>query len=133
MTTTAANPANGKIYRLPLVDAPAPADLELFHDYSFGEAPDQLAFGTKGKLYVSLALSNQISVLNSDGTEAARIDSLPGDDIPLDAPAGIAFDSTRKSLMIANHALLTGDPAHFAVLRMDANDPGNPLEKPFLP
>lgn len=132
VSTSVAAPNPGQIFRLPLVDAPKPADLEVFHEYG-GEVPDQLAFGATGELYVSLALSNQISVLAPDGTERARLDSAPGDDVPLDAPAGIAFDSRSKSLLIVNHALLTMDPAHFAVLQVFAGDPGNPLEKPSLP
>jgi DNA-binding beta-propeller fold protein YncE len=110
------------------VDAPTAADLEVFHAYTGGELPDQLAFGADGELYVSLALSNQISVLAGDGTELARIQSALGDAIPLDNPAGIAFDSRTKSLMIANHALLSGNPASFAVLQVFVDDAGDPLE-----
>jgi sugar lactone lactonase YvrE len=132
VTASAANPSNGIIYRLPLVGNPTEADLEQVHAYNGFELPDQLAFGANGKLYVSLALSNQISVLDNDGTELARFDSSV-EGIPLDNPAGIAFDSSRKSLLIANHALLSGDAAHFAVLKAFVNDAGNPLEKPDLP
>jgi len=133
VSTSLADPNLGTIYRLPLVDAPTAADLEVFHEYTFSELPDQLAFGNQGNLYVSLALSNQISILAPDGTELARIQSATGDAIPLDNPAGIAFDSRTKSLLISNHALLSGNPAHFAVLQVDVGDPGDPLERPFLP
>jgi len=133
VSTSAANPNVGTIYRLPLIDAPAAADLEAFHAYTGSEIPDQLAFGADGKLYVSLALSNQISILAADGTELARIQSAPEEDIPLDGPAGIAFDSRTKSLMIANHASLSGNTANFAVLQAFVGDPGDPLEEPFLP
>lgn len=130
VSTTADNPGNGKIYRLSLAK---PVDLELFYDFTLGEFPDQLAFGATGDLYVSLAGSNQISVINSGGEEVTRIASLPGDVTPLDNPAGIAFDSAKKSLLIVNHALLSGIPAHFAVLKSFVDDPGNPLETPSLP
>jgi len=133
VSTSAANPALGTIYRLPLVAAPTASDLTVFHQYLASEIPDQLAFGAQGELYVSLALTNQTSVLRADGTERTRISSAPGDDIPLDAPAGIAFDSRTKSLLIANHALLTGDASHFAVLQAATGDPGDPLEEPSLP
>lgn len=133
ITTTATDPSKEIIYRLLLVDAPTEADLEPFHVYNASEAPDQLAFGANGKLYVSLALSNEISVLDIDGTELTRIASVAGDDIPLHSPAGIAFDSASKSLMIANHALIFPDPSHFAVLKSYVDDPGNPPEKPPLP
>ena len=133
VSTSAANPNLGTVYRLPLVEAPAASDLEVFHAYTGGELPDQLAFGADGELYVTLALSNQISILAADGTELPRLQSTPGDDIPLDNPAGIAFDSRTQSLLIANHALLSGNPAHFAVLQAFVNDAGDPLEQPFLP
>lgn len=129
VTSSAANPALGTIYRLPLQD-PSAANLAVFHTYPNGEAPDQLAFDAAGHLYVSLALTNQISVLAPDGTETARVASAPEDQPPLDNPAGIAFDSRTKSLLIANHALLSGNPDHFAVLRMVAKDPGDPLDQP---
>jgi DNA-binding beta-propeller fold protein YncE len=87
----------------------------------------------RGKLYVSLALSNQISALAPNGTELTRYQSAPGDAVPLDSPAGIAFDSRTKSLLIVNHAIFTANPAHFAVLRLFVGNPGNPLDKPILP
>src|SRR5581483_10991092 len=130
VSTYSGAPNVGTIYRLPLVSAPVAAQLEVFHEYTFSEVPDQLAFDSNGKLYVSLALSNQISVLAPDGAEVTRYQSAPGDAIPLDAPAGIAFDSRSKSLLIVNHALFTADPAHFAVLQMYVGNPGNPLETP---
>lgn len=129
-STTSFLDANlGSIYRLPLVNQPTANDLQLVHQYTQGEAPDQLAFGAKRFLYVTLAFSNQISVIAPNGDEY-RISSAPGDDIPLDAPAAIAFDSRTKSLLVANHALLTGDATHFAVLRVFVNDPGSELAAP---
>jgi sugar lactone lactonase YvrE len=132
-SSSASNPSVGTIYRLPLVAQPSAADLEVFHAYAAGELPDQLAFGARGNLYVSLALSNQISVLASNGAEVARYNSAPGDAIPLDNPAAIAFDSRSKSLLIVNHALLSGNPANFAVLSLAVGDPGAPLFEPALP
>ncbi|MFZ1629052.1 MAG: hypothetical protein WAV70_08960 [Anaerolineae bacterium] len=130
ISSSAANPAQGTIYRLPLVDQPTEADLAVIHTYIAGEMPDQLAFDSVGNLYVSLALSNQISVLAANGTETVRYASAPGDAIPLDNPAGIAFDARTRSLLIVNHALLSGDPNHFAVLRMFVDDPGAQLFDP---
>ena len=130
VTTSPTNPALGVIYRLPLVASPLPGDLEVFHQYVAGEAPDQLAFAHDGTLYVTLAFSNQISFLSTSGAELGRIQSQPGDEVPLDNPAGIAFDSRTKSVLVANHALLSGDPAHFAVLSVYVGDPGDPLSEP---
>jgi len=120
----------GAVVRVPLENVPDEADLEFVHVYAPGEIPDQLAFAQDGKLFVSLALSNQIGVLSASGVELTRISSPLGAALPLDAPAAIAFDTRSKSLLVANHALLTGDPAHFAVLKIYVGDPGDPLEMP---
>lgn len=129
-TSSALNPFLGTIYRLPLVDSPLPGDLEVVHEYLAGEAPDQLAFGANGELYVSLAFSNQISIVIPGVGELVRIASQPGDEVPLDNPAAIAFDSRTKSLLVANHAILSGNPASFAVLSIYVGDPGDPLSQP---
>lgn len=130
ITTSPTNPALGTIYRLPLVNSPAPGALETFHVYAAGEGPDQLAFANDGRLYVTLAFTNQISFLSPGGAELGRIGSQPGDEVPLDNPAGIAFDSRTKSVFVANHALLSGNPAHFAVLSVYVGNPGDPLSQP---
>ena len=94
-----------------------------------GEGPDQLAFANDGTLYVSLAFPNQISFISTGGVELGRISSSGTDPIPMDNPAGIAFDSRSKSLLISNHAIF-GDPAHFAVLSAYVGNPGDPLSEP---
>ena len=132
VTFSASDPSIGAIYRLPLVDDPDETDIELFHEYNLGEAPDGFAFGASGDLYVTLAASNEISVLAPDGTETARIASAPSDAIPLDAPANIAFDNKSKSLLVTNHASLSGNVAHFAVLKVFVGDTAAPLAAPTL-
>jgi len=133
VTFSAANPGVGAIYRVPLVAEPDAADIELVHEYAQGEAPDGFAFGRSGNLYVALAAANQISVLAPDGSELSRIASQGGDDIPLDAPANIAFDNARRSLLVTNHASLNPNPDHFAVLKVFVNDVASTLAKPSLP
>ena len=130
VTTSPTNPAVGTIYTLPLVASPSPGSLQVFHQYIGGEAPDQLAFAEDGTLYVTLAFSNQISFLSTGGAELGRISSQLTDPIPMDNPAGIAFDSRTKSVLVANHALLSGNPAHFAVLSVYVGDSGDPLSEP---
>lgn len=133
VTFSLSDPTLGSIYRIPLVHEPEEADLELVHDYTAGEAPDGFAFGRSGKLYVTLAGANAISVLDEDGDEESRIESSHCDEIPLDSPANVAFDDSAKTLLIVNHALLSGNPEHFAVLRVWVGDKADPLEKPWLP
>ncbi len=116
------------IYRLPLAH-PDAAHLEEFHRYTdfvitpCSADPDLalvgcalmpvlggggIAFGASGMLYVALFAKNQLSILDSDGTEALRFPSPEENaerEIPVEAPFGLAFDG-RGSLLVAN----TGDP-----------------------
>jgi sugar lactone lactonase YvrE len=127
----------GVIYRLPLVANPTPASLVEFHRYTlaFGlPAPDGIAFGKSGKLYVALAGTSQISVLRADGTEEARYSgpaANPGgspDPLPWANPANIAFDNHTGSLLVTNHAsLVPFDPNLFAVFSVFVDDKGSPL------
>jgi len=113
----------GYIYKLPVKEQPVAADLELFHTYA-GAGPDGIAFGKSGKLYVALALSNQISVLREDGTEETRY-SGPAGALPWANPANIAFNDKAGTLLVTNHASLTGlpDPSPlFAIFDVVVND-----------
>lgn len=123
--------AIGTVYKLPLTHAPQQSDLKVVHAYTQGEGPDGIAFGAHGDLYVTLAVSNQISLLAPAGWEVGRISGPAGSSVPLDAPANVAFDG-HGSLLVTNHAIFSQDPAHFGVLRIVANDPGLPLFKPYL-
>ncbi|RYE86991.1 MAG: hypothetical protein EOO75_15040 [Myxococcales bacterium] len=131
VTLPAANPAAGAVYSIPRVAAPAAASLALVHTYAAGEAPDGIAFGLTGKLYVALAVSNAISVLNPNGTEKTRFTGPAGSPIPFDGPANIAFDR-RGSLLVTNHASLSNNAANFAVLETFVGDLAFPLPQPFI-
>ena len=123
----------GKIYTLPLVNAPAQSDLQVFHQYN-GEAPDGIAFGRSGKLYVVEAapFNSGISILRADGTEEARLTNTVNPIDPYDSPANAAFDK-HGSLLVTNHAFLTGIPTHFTILKVFVDDKGLPLIRPDLP
>lgn len=130
--TTSNTAPGGAIYRLPFVDAPQEKDLKLFHQYTQGAAPDGIAFGKSGKLYVALQSPSGVSILNPDGTEAARLEGPPNSPIAYDAPADFAFDK-RGSVLVTNHALFSGNPAAFAVLKVFVNDKGVEIDVPDLP
>jgi len=127
----------GVIYRLPLVAHPSAASMVEFHRYSlaFGlPAPDGIAFGKSGKLYVCLAGTSQISVLRADGTEEVRYSgpaANPGgalNPLPWANPANIAFDVHTGSLLVTNHASLVPFDANlFAVFSVFVDDKGSPL------
>ena len=103
------------------------------------EGPDNLTFGESGKMYVALALSNQVVVLDyPSGTELERFSGpakSPSGDVPWDAPASVAFDNTTKSLRVTNHALVTGlvDKSRFVVFDVYVDDTAFPLHRPALP
>jgi sugar lactone lactonase YvrE len=132
---------DGVIYRLPVVNSPAAADLEEFHRYPFVfgfppvlPGPDGIAFGKSGKLYVALAGTSQISVLQPGGAEEARYSgpaANPGgspDPMPWANPANIAFDNHNRSLLVTNHAsLVPYDPNLFVVFDVFVDDKGQPL------
>lgn len=129
----------GFIYTLPATEQPAQGDLQVFHQYNAGEGPDGIAFGKSGKLYVTLAASNQISVLRPDGTEEARYggpSDNPGgvlDPLPWANPAAIAFDDKTRSLLVTNHAIFFPNPApFFAVFDVYVNDKASKLERPKI-
>jgi len=80
----------GKIYTLPLVSAPTAGDLQTFHQYN-REAPDGIAFGKSGNLYVVLAapFNSGVSILAPDSTEVTRLTNPAGSPVsPYDSPAG---------------------------------------------
>jgi sugar lactone lactonase YvrE len=125
------------VYTLPLVAAPAAADLKVFHEFATGDMPDGIAFGQSGLLYVAMAAPGRsgVSVLSPTGAEVARLGNPDGALIdPYDSPANIAFDG-HGSLLLTNHAFATGlvDPTRFSIVDVFVGDKGSPLEKPLLP
>src|SRR6185436_18217876 len=86
------DPSLGHVYRIPLVDHPDDDDMEEFATFGGFVVPDSLVFGKSGKLYVSLAGSNQIAVVDDGGDEITRISGPTGSAIPFDGPATMAFD-----------------------------------------
>jgi sugar lactone lactonase YvrE len=129
-------PANGIIYTLPVTPAPKPEDLQEFFTYTEPAAgPDGIAFGKSGKLYVVLAGSNQISILEPDGTEAIRFPAAPDNqqqEVPYDLPASAAFDGSGY-LLVTNQSFFTDNEAHMVVLSAWVNDVALPLIRPRLP
>lgn len=121
----------GAVYTLPLVAQPAAADLAIFHQYA-AEAPDDMAFGRSGKLYVSLALSNQISVLDPSGGEITRYSGPASSGLPLDSPSGVAFNNATRSLLVNNHALFSLNAQNMVVFEIFADDRGKRLARPRL-
>jgi sugar lactone lactonase YvrE len=131
VTLSAANIATGYVYAVKKKASPGPGDLELVHTYPAFEAPDGIAFGLSGNLYVTMAGQNGISVLRPNGTEKTRYYGPEGSEIPFDGPANIAFD-WRGSLLVTNHASLSNNASNFAVLDLFVGDLAFPLAKPLI-
>ena len=134
LTVTTDLLARSFVYTLPLVAHPTAADLAVFHAFAPGDAPDGIAFGATGKLYVTLSLptTSGFVVLRPDGSEEARVTSnLLSPTVPFDSPANVAFDGAG-SMFVVNHAFLTNLPSHFTVLEVFVDDPGLPLNLPRL-
>lgn len=137
LTVTADTLARGYVYQLPLA-SPTAEHLTVMHTYVLAEAPDNLAFGKSGRLYVALAGSNQIGVLAPNGIELARYSgpakSTQGN-IPYDMPSGVAFDNDAKALLVNNHSEVLGLvlPERFAVFDVFVQDRADPLNEPPLP
>lgn len=130
--TTSNSAPGGTIYRLPLVDTPNEKDLKVFHQYTQGEMPDGIAFGKSGKLYVALQSPSEISILTPDGKEGLRLKGPTNSPIAYDTPADFAFDG-KGSILVTNHALFSGNPASFAILKVFVNDRGVEVDIPHLP
>jgi sugar lactone lactonase YvrE len=132
ITISAVFPGEAVIYRLPLVDHPTAADLQLVHRFPAlaNQAPPQasgLAFAASGNLYVGLLGPNQIAVLGPDGNEIRRISS------PLyDSPWGLAFKG--RSLLVTNADIQPVEsPAKWNVLKVFVGERGLALNQPKSP
>lgn len=121
--------ADGSIYTLPLVDTPTAGDLTLFHMYG-ADGPDEITFGRSGRLYVSLALANAASVLDTNGNEIARYPGPATDGTPIDSPSGVALRG--RSLLMNNHALFSMNAANMVVFDIFVDDRAEPLVLPRL-
>jgi sugar lactone lactonase YvrE len=119
----------GYIYSVPAqATPPSLSAMQLVHEYEPGAVPDGIAFGKSGKLYVALAGSSQISILNPDGSEAARLNgpaATANGSVPWANPANIAFNDAADTILVTNHASLTGLPdpsALFVIYDVVVND-----------
>lgn len=145
--------ARAGIYTIPLVNNQNrlnESDLKLFHLYPASDLPDGIAFGKSGLLYVALLnpaspppsgfvlppgfrppvgpfFGGGLSILRLDGTEKTRIT----DPTMFDSPACVSFNG-KGSVLLTNHAFLTGNRLKMQVLDIFVNDKESPLFKPVL-
>ena len=129
ITLSAQFPGEAVIYRLRVVDNPAPSDLELVHRFPAvaGQAPPQasgIAFARSGNLYVGLLGPNQIAILDPQGNEIRRLSS------PLfDSPWGLAF--MGDSLLVSNADINPVESrSKWIVSKVFVGEPGLALNRP---
>jgi sugar lactone lactonase YvrE len=121
---------------IPITSIADPDDVEVFHLYEYGEGPDGFTFGDSGRLYVPLAYSHEISVLDTDGEELCRFTGPAASDpdpVPYDNPAVAAFNNRDKTLFVTNHALFSQNPDHFVLFDVYVGEPGHPDPRPMVP
>jgi hypothetical protein len=89
----------------------------------------------RGRVYMALAVANQILVLSPTGEELARVPATPADnammEVPFDGPASAAFLGRR--LLVTNQTSPVaggGNPGHWAVLDLFAGERGLPVYRP---
>lgn len=115
------------VYRVPVGAPPAEEDVELvtFLDPAEAGGADGMVFGRSGRLYVSLAFLNQIAVVDPSTGEVARFpgpDENASLDMPYDAPASLAWNKRTRSLLVVNHATVSGNSDNFGVLEAWVDD-----------
>ncbi len=119
------------LYVLPIRRDGSAGMLRPFWEAPFGQFLDGFAFGRSGRVYATL--NNGLVVLSPKGRVVASVpQQQPGQDIPFDAPANVAFAGRRA--LVTNHAWITRDASHYAVLDVYAGEPGvAPFRPPATP
>jgi sugar lactone lactonase YvrE len=115
------------LYTLPIRADGSAGDLQPFWQSQDGEFLDGFAFGRSGKVYETL--NNGLVILSPEGDVVANVPTQqPGQEVPFDAPANVAFIGKRA--LVTNHAWITRNPQHYAVLDLFAGERG---VHPFRP
>jgi sugar lactone lactonase YvrE len=125
----AGNPTTGRLLTVPIGADGKPGTLTQLWESRPFDGPDGFAIASSGAVYVAGLLSNQLIVVNPDGSEQVRFPSAPltgdnGSAVPFDTPSSVRFLGTR--LVVANQAFTTGDATHQAILDVEAGEPGLP-------
>jgi sugar lactone lactonase YvrE len=136
VTVTADLANQASVYAMPLKPStPSAANLTLVHRFAAGEAPDGIAFGKTGNLFVAMAdpVAPGVMILLPNGTIKAKLTNPQNSPTePYDGPANIAFDGAGHILM-SNHAPVNGPITHkFSIVDVDVTDPGAKLFAPLF-
>jgi sugar lactone lactonase YvrE len=125
------------LYRLPIGQDGSVGPLSLFWRGGFNDAPDGFALAASGNVYVadSNPFAGGLVVISPQGREVARTPAnlLANQQlaVPFDQPANVAF--LGHSVLVTNHAFLSHNSQHYAVLDVFTGETGLPLLRPFAP
>jgi sugar lactone lactonase YvrE len=137
--TTMSNPAaipqrSAGLYELPVRSDGSPGQLRQFWESGMMDGPDGFAIAQSRNVYVALAgpSGNSVAVVSPEGEEIARTPPTEVEnqmmEVPFDAPGSAAF--LGESVLVTNHAFVTRNPDHWAVLDVFADEPGLALFRP---
>jgi sugar lactone lactonase YvrE len=137
VTVTADLANKASVYAMRLKPStPSVATMWLVHSFAAGEAPDGIAFGKTGNLFIAMAdpVAPGVMILHPNGTIKAKLTNPPNIPTePYDGPANIAFDGAGRILM-TNHAPVNGPITHkFSIVDVDVADLGTKLFAPLVP
>lgn len=130
------NPTTGRLFTIPVLPDGRPGDMTQLWESRPADGPDGFGIARSGTIYMSLLATNQLAVIEPDGTERERFPSAPGpgdngSPVPFDGPSNVSFLGTR--MMVANQSYFSGERAHHAILDVEAGEEGLPELVPPAP
>jgi sugar lactone lactonase YvrE len=133
---TALNPSTGRLFTIALQPDGSPGPLTQLWESRPADGPDGFGIARSGAIYMSLLATNQLAVIEPNGTERERFPALPGggdngSPVPFDGPSNVSFLGTR--VMVANQAYFSGDRTRHAILDVETGEEGHPELIPPAP
>ena len=126
------------LYTLPVLAGGRAGQLRSFWPSRSNDSPDGFAVARSGDVYLAVAGSgggsdgNAVVVISPRGREIARIPATQQANqkmqVPFDLPASVAFLGQRA--LVTNHAWVSQNPDHYAVLDLFAGESGLGLFRP---
>jgi len=135
MSPSTGTPTSGALLRVRVRPDGAAGPLSTVWQSRPFDGPDGFAVGRSGRIYMALALANQLLVLSPGGEELERVPATPVDnaamEVPFDGPASAAFLGRRLLLTNQTSPVAgSGEPDHWAVFDVYAGERGLPLYRP---
>ena len=111
------NPSTGKLYSVAIQPDGSPGPMQALWESGPVDGPDGFGIATSGRIYLALLSTNQLVVLEADGSEIERVSS------PLfDSPSNAAFLGT--SVIVANQSFVEGNPDNWSLVDVAVGETG---------